>query len=170
MQRLPCANVSGIAQQDTRLSIIRQIRIENLSTNALAEKFVTQRHQHFYSLVEIARHPVGAANVNFFFATILEIIDTAVLQESSDNTAHPDAIAQTANPRAQRADAANDQIDLPACLRSLVQGLDNVLVEQSIHLGDDPPRSTLPRVLGFAIDKGNGFFCEVERSHQQRIV
>src|SRR6202051_3936904 len=159
MQRLPRSNVAGIAQQNASLSIIRQIRVENFPPNAFAEKFVTQRHHHLLALLEVTRHPVSAANVNFFFAAILEIIDSAVLQKSSDDASHPDPITQTANTRPERADAANDQINLNSCLRCPVQGLNNVLVEQRIHLSDDPPRSTLARVLGFAIDKRNGFFC-----------
>ena len=61
---------------------------------------------------KIARHPVGAAEINFGLAAILEIEDAAVFQEAPDDAAHANPAADSANARDQRALAAHDQIDL----------------------------------------------------------
>jgi hypothetical protein len=82
----------------------------------LAQEFVAQRHQHFHALVEIARHPVGAADINFFLASIAEIVNPAVFQESPYDAAHLDAVAQPRTPgRSEQMPRTIRSISTPAC-------------------------------------------------------
>src|SRR5271167_2745958 len=121
MHWLPDANVGSVTQQDAGLAVIRQVDIENLAAHALTQELVAQRHQNFDTLVEIARHPVGAADIDFFFAAIAEVVDPAVLQKTSHNAAYADAVAQAAHTRTQRANPAHDEINLHPGLGGAIQ-------------------------------------------------
>ena len=57
----------------------------------------------------------------------------------------------TAGPQA--ADAADDQVDPDARLRGVVERLDDLRVDQRVHLGDDPRRAAGLGVLGLAVDQ-----------------
>src|SRR5262249_56393386 len=96
--------------------------------------------KNFYPLIKIPRHPVGAGNISLFVSAIFKIEDAAMFEESTDDAAHHDIIADPGNSRAQRAHSTNIQIDLYACLRSAIQRLDHVFVEQGVHLGDNARR------------------------------
>ena len=58
--------------------------------------------------------------------------------------------------RAQAADAADDQVIVHAGLRGRVERLDDVGVDQRVHLGDDPRRPPGPGVLRLALDERRG--------------
>ena len=60
-------------------------------------------------MVQIARHQVGASQVDLFLTAVLEIIDAAVFQEAADNARHLDILADTRNSRPERAHAADQQ-------------------------------------------------------------
>ena len=64
----------------------------------------------------------------------------------------------------------SDEIDLHASLRSAIQGLNHVLVEQGVHFGNDASGAALTRVVGLAIDQCNDFLREIKRSHQKRVI
>jgi hypothetical protein len=70
-------------------------------------------------------------------------------------------------PGHQAADAADDQVDLHAGLRRRVEGVDRRLVDQGVHLGEDPGRLAVPRVGGLAVDQLADAAMEVERGDQQ---
>ena len=120
--------------------------------------------------MQIARHPVGAAQVNFLVAAVLEVINPAVLQESPYDAAHLDAIAHPAYPGIQRADAAHDQLNLHARLAGAIQLLHHVLVQQRVHLRHDPCRLARPRMVGFAGNQVSHPLRQIHRRYQQRIV
>src|SRR5262249_31764070 len=87
---------------------------------------------------------------------VLVIHDPAVLQEPAHNTADSDVFADPGNAGAQRAHAANDQINFYSGLGGPVQGLNYVLVQQSVHLGDDSRRPAGPGVFCFALNVFQG--------------
>jgi len=150
---LPCPDVGLIWQQKTGFAIVSQIRVQDLVADAFPQHYVPHRNQNFDSLVKIAGHPVRASDINFLFAAIGKIINAAVFEESSDNAAHPDILAHPPHSRTQRADSTNNQIDLHPRLRSPVQRLHNVFVQQSVHFGDDARWISAARVLGFALNQ-----------------
>ncbi len=122
------------------------------------------------ALKQISRHPIGTAQINFFVAAIGEIKDAAVFQEPADNTAHPDMVADAAHARPQPAYATHDQVDLHARLRGAIEFADDVAVEQGIHLGDDPRRTPVSGVIGFARDQVDTALRQIDGRNQQRIV
>ena len=48
-------------------------------------------------------------------------------------------------------------ISTPAC-EARYSAMDDVLVEQRIHLGDDARRASMPRMLGLALDQREAVF------------
>ena len=56
-----------------------------------------------------------------------------VLEEAADDRAHPDGLRQPGHAGAQRADAADQQLDRHAGLRGLVQRVDDLLVDQRVR-------------------------------------
>ena len=65
---------------------------------------------------------------------------------------------------------ANDEVDLDAGLRSLVERFDHRGLEQRIHLGDNVRGAAGLRVLLLAADEAQKTLGHGERRHQQRAV
>ena len=65
-----------------------------------------------------------------------------MLEKTSDNADHTNAVTHTAKSRQQTADTAHDQIDLDTGLRGAVQRRDDLGIDQRIHLGDDAPTAS----------------------------
>ena len=120
--------------------------------------------------MQIARHPIGAAQVDFRLAAVLEVKDAAVLEEPAHNTAHADAVADAANPRPQRADAAHEQFNVHSCLRSPVESLDNIFVDQGVDLDDHARRTPFAGMLGLPLNQAHTLLGQIQRRHQQRPV
>jgi len=120
--------------------------------HAFAQHFIAQRHEHFYALVQIAGHPVGAAKINFFLPAVREIEDPGVLQKAPDDAAHANIVAHAAHAGPQSTNAAHDQIDLDSRLGRTVEGLDHGLIDQRIHLGNDAGRPAFASMIRFTID------------------
>src|SRR5690606_11534293 len=71
---------------------------------------------------------------------IAEAIDAAVFEEPPDHRFNPDIVRKTGNARPQAADAAHDQVDLHARLAGIVERIDDVWIDQRIHLEQDAGR------------------------------
>src|SRR5213078_4277340 len=101
-------------------------------------------------LIQITWHPVSAGKINLLISAIREIKNAAVLQKSSDDTADPNVIADTTNPRSQRACSTDNEVYLHSRLRCAIQCRDDVLIEQRVHLRNDVGRAPQPRVIALA--------------------
>src|SRR5579864_2533347 len=104
---------------------------------ALTQQGVFEREHDFDAFEQIARHPIGTAQINFLLAAIREIKNSTVLEETAHDAANPNPIANAANAGTKGAHSAHDQINIHACLRSPVKSHDHAFIEQRIHLGDD---------------------------------
>ncbi len=95
----------------------------------------------FDSAREVAIHPVGRADqvgvVFEFGRAIGEAVDAGVFEESPDDRADGDVFAHVGDSWAQAAEPADDQVDLDACVGSLVEGFDDLAVFHRVHLGED---------------------------------
>src|ERR1700686_3216023 len=119
-QWLPGPYVSRIFEKNARLAVIGQVRVKNFMVYPLPQHFIAQWHQHFYALVQIARHPVGSADVNLFVAAIGKVENAAVLQEAAHNAANADVVAHSPHSRTERANPTHDQTDLYSGLRGAI--------------------------------------------------
>ena len=136
----------------------------------LVKRRVAQMEDHFDAFVDVALHPIGAAEIDFRFAAVAEDEDAAVLEEAPDHAADANAAAEAANPRPQRAGAAHDELDLHAGLRGFVEGVDDFFVEQRIHFGDDECRAAGLRVSRFAVNQIDEIPAEIQRRDEKRRV
>src|SRR5262249_39640088 len=104
-------------------------------------------------MVQVSSHDVGAAQINLFAAVILEIVDPAVLQEAADNTRDPNILANSIDAGTQRTNPADQQIDLYAGLRRLVQQPDHPDVFKRVHLESQPRGPALLGMGDFAANQ-----------------
>src|SRR5438309_6212177 len=109
-------------------------------SHAFPEQRVFQRKHDFHTLVEIAGHPVGAAEIDLFLAAVGEMENATVLEKAAHNAAHANTVTNPAHAGTESAHAPDDQIDIHSRLRGAIQPHDDVLVEQGIHLCDDVSR------------------------------
>ncbi len=98
------------------------------------------REHHLHAAIEVARHPVGARQIDLRLVVGAEDVDPAVLQEPIDDAADADVLGDARQARPQAADAANDQVDRHARLAGAVQGLDHAVIDQRVELGENPRR------------------------------
>ena len=96
------------------------------------------RHDHLDPVVEVARHQVGAAEQVALRVAGLEAVEAAVLEEAAEDRAHADPLAEPLDARPEHADRADDQVDLGARLRGLVELLDDLRVGEVVDLDPDP--------------------------------
>src|SRR3546814_7136937 len=80
-----------------------------------------------------------------------EANDSAVLQEPSDDALHPDVLGQSRHAGPEAADATDDQVDGNAGLRGLVEGIDDLRIDQGVQLGPDRRRQPGPRVADLVL-------------------
>jgi hypothetical protein len=110
------SHVRSVRPQLARLDVVGQIGTQNLVPDARDETEVAHRRHDLDAPVQIARHQVGAADVRLVIAAVGEPPQPTVLEEAPDNAAHTNILAHTRYSRAQRADAADEQVHLHTCL------------------------------------------------------
>src|ERR1700733_8026219 len=132
--------VVAVRLQNPGLALVAQADIEDLP-KSLFGSCGEDRSDHFDPFGEIAEHPVRRPDEVLALGRLLfaigEVEDAGVFQESPDDRTYADGFRVASHTRAKTAEAANDEIDGHACLRSLTQCLDDVRVFQLVHLGDD---------------------------------
>src|SRR5205085_4222842 len=96
-------------------------RVEAPADDAALESGVEHREAELDAPEEVARHPVGAREVNVLGAAIVEVKDARMLEEAADDRAHTNVFRQAFNARAQRAHAAHDELDLHAGARGGIE-------------------------------------------------
>src|SRR5690606_32234139 len=131
-------HVGAVGLQVPGLAVVGEADLEH-RLQALLEERVQHRRDDLDAAVEVARHPVGGAEVVLRRAAVAEHPDARVLEEAPDDAHHADALGEAGDARAQATDAAHDEIDLDAGLPGLVERLDDLPVDQGVHLGDDAP-------------------------------
>ena len=93
--------------------------------------------------------------------------EPAVLEEAADHAAHADVLAQLGHSRPQRADAADEELDLRAGRGGGVELVDHLRMRQAVDLDPDP---RLLARLGRAGDQPDLLdqpLAQRERRHQQ---
>jgi hypothetical protein len=88
----------------------------------------------FYPAIQIARHEVGAAEVQFLVTAVSEVKGARVLQETPDYARHPDVLTQILDPGPETADAAHLQVDSDPGAGGLVERVDALLVGDGVEL------------------------------------
>ena len=85
------AQVGAVGLLEAGLDGVGQIGGKNFVVDARLDGRVADREDDFAALEEIARHPVGRAEVDFVVAAVGEVEDAGVLEEAADDGADADA-------------------------------------------------------------------------------
>ncbi len=72
--------------------------------------------------------------------SVAETVNSSMLQKPSDNRFHPDVFRQAGQPGPQAADTTHHEIDLHTGPRCRVEIVDNLRIDQRIHLHPDRRR------------------------------
>jgi hypothetical protein len=83
----------------------------------------------------------------------MEIIGADMLEETADDRAHADVLAQAAHARHEAAYPADDEVDLDAGQRRFVEGVDHGLIHERVHLCHDARRTAGGGVGGFTANE-----------------
>src|SRR5271157_668250 len=150
--------------------LIFEVGTQHLITDHADKIFVLHRKIHLDSSIQVARHEVRAAKVNFFLSTVAEIEYPAVLQEAAKNAGDANVLASSGKVGPQAADAAHQQVNFDAGLRRLVEQLDHFLVHQCVHLQDQVTAASVLLVFDFALDQLLEALAQGHRRYQQLAV
>ena len=136
----------------------------------MLQHWIFNGKQRLHAFQQVARHPVSATNINFFFAAVGEVENPAVLEKASDNAAYLDVVADAAHARPQSANAAHHQVNLHSRLRGAIELAHDVAVQQRIHLDDDSRRTSMPRMIRFPGDQIDATLSQIDGRNQQRTI
>src|SRR5215211_2231284 len=104
--------VRAVGFENLGVSGIAQIGRQNLLDDLGPMPRIFHRKEDFDSPVEIALHHVRTAEVNLLVASVVEMIDAAVLEEPPYDAPRPDRLTPARNTGPQAAHASHDEIDL----------------------------------------------------------
>src|SRR5207302_558035 len=104
-------DIGAVGVELPRLSVVGETGGEQ-RLEARMERRILDRNEGFHTTLEVPRHPVGRSDVVFRRAAVPEQEDAGVLKEAADDADDADAVAHAFDPRAQAADAADDEVDL----------------------------------------------------------
>ncbi|MCY1250124.1 hypothetical protein D9M72_637260 [compost metagenome] len=75
-----------------------------------------------------------------------------MFEKSADDGLDTNIVGKARNLRSQAADAAHHQVDFDACTTGLVEGIDDVGVDERVHLHPDRRRPPRLGVLDLLLD------------------
>src|SRR5690606_18081410 len=84
----------------------------------------TQRDQGLDPAVEVAVHEIRRSDPYLGFAAVAELVRPRMLEEPTEDAAHPKVLTQAGDLRADRADPTHQDIDRHPGHRRAVQGVD----------------------------------------------
>src|SRR5262249_33917273 len=103
--------------------------------------------------VEVARHQVGAPQVDLLAAPVAEVEDAVVLQEAPDDADDADVLRESGYAGAEDTHLTHDQVDLHAFARRPVEAVDDLGVGEPVDLEDEVPRLAPGDGGGLAVDQ-----------------
>src|SRR5581483_2814441 len=93
------ALIVAVQQQPPSLDIVAQADIQHLFLEVVLQSRVFDGHENFDAAIQVALHPVGAADVDVFGAAVFEIDDAAMLKKASDDADDFDLFREPRHPR-----------------------------------------------------------------------
>ena len=146
-------------------------RVGNLTSEGSVEPpaaaRIEHRHHDLDPPTEVSGPPIRRADQIFVGAAVAEVVDAAVLQETSEEAAHPDPLRHSGHARPKRAEPADHQIDLGPRARGLVERLNDLGIVQSVELGADAADTAARGLRRFPPDAVEQRRQQVLRRHQQ---
>jgi len=169
-EELGGADVDSVGLLEAGLDGVCEAGGKDFVEDACAGGEVADWEGDFASLEEIAGHPVCGAEIDFVAAAVGEVEDAGVLEETADDGADADVFRQALDAGAEDGEAADDEVDLDAGLRGLIERLNDGGLEQGVHFGDDARGAAGLGVLLLAADEAEEALGHGERGDEQRAV
>lgn len=116
--------------------------------------------------IEVPLHQIGATEVEFVVAVVMEVIHPAVLEKSPNNASDADRLAPAWDAGPEAANPSNDQVNFDAGLRRRVQRAYKIPIDQRVHLEDQPPVAGALVHRDFARDLVKYPLAKVHRRHE----
>ena len=151
-----------------RFLIVRELHIDH-GLQTMAEIGITYRDHEFDTVIEVSWHPVRTADIQLFTTAIGEPEDAAVLQEAADEASDGDVVTDAGDARDEYADPPDDELDPDACLRSFVELIYDLLIEEGIHLGDHVCLIALLGEGDLAVDELHAALAEIDRRDDEGV-
>ena len=132
------------------------------------DRWILDRDKGLDAAVQIARHPVRGGDVYLCVrvwqaGAVAEADDPRMFQEAADDALDGDVLGQAGNARPQAADAADHQVDIHARLTGFVELVDDLGVDQRVHLGPDRALASGLRVRDLIVDQGQDGLAHRDR-------
>src|SRR5579883_2140875 len=168
----PDVFIRTIAEESTCICGVAQIGWQSDIAEVRAQHWIVHRHQYLYAMIEVALHQIGAANQYLLFldAAVGEIIDTAVFEETPDETDDANILADPWYARTQATHPAHDQVNLHACARGAIERANEFGVHQRVDLEDQAPLPACALPLDFALDTFEQAGTDAFRRDDQLVI
>ena len=114
------ALITAVGLHEVGVDIVLQITLEDVLPQIAGMLRVGYGEHHLDPVIQVARHQVGAAQVDLVMTIVEKIVDAAVLKEAAHDADHADIPAEPLHPGDQAADAADEQVHFHAGLGGLV--------------------------------------------------
>jgi len=161
--------IEAVGAKEASLGVIGQVGGLDPIEDLASDFGVENGEDHLHASMEVARHEIGAAEVDERVTIVMEDVDPAVLEEAVDNAANADVFAEAGDAGPEAADAADDHVDGDALLRGSVEGVDDLLVDEGVDLDEDAGLATRAQVSPLAVDHFNQAGSEVEGGNEEFI-
>src|SRR5882724_11341046 len=135
---------------------------------------ILQWAKDFDAPIEVARHHVGRRDIHSSFCawealSHPEAVDSAMFEETADDRLDADVLRESGNAGPQAAYSAHDQLDRYAGLRRLIQGVDDVGIDQRVHLHPDRGRLAVTGMAGLAVNMFDDALAQGERRYRHLL-
>src|SRR6266404_3306363 len=124
------ADVGTIGLKFARFDVIVEKAWEDFVDDLVAQDRVFDWKSDLNAANKIARHPIGAGEIQVRLPGVFEIVDAAVLEKPSHDADDANVFAQVGNLRPEATDAAHDQVDLHSGGRGFVEFFDYTGIDQ----------------------------------------
>ena len=161
--------VAFIGQQFAQLRRVRHADVQ-VSQDLLAQLFVEHGPCDLDALVHVARHEVGARQVQLHVVARAEPVDAAVLEQASYDGHHAHVLGESLKSGHDARDAAHEQGDRNARLRRLDHLLDYVFVGDGVGLEEQAARLACASALHFPVDAGKDHRLDLQRGNPHDVV
>ena len=114
------ALITAVRLHEVGVDIVLQIIFEDILPQIAGMLRVGDGKHDLHPEIQVARHQVGAAQVDLFAAIVEKIIDAAVLEEAAHDADHANIPAEPLHTSDQAADPPDEQVHFHAGLGGLV--------------------------------------------------
>ena len=159
-----------------KFNILKFLEERPLSWSALScfdnpdYRFIKHWKKGLHPIIEVSRHDIGTSKIEFILSSIMEVVSSAVLQKTTDNTDDPDMFTDSRNTWLQTAYPANDKINLHPFAGCPVESPNGLGIHQGIHFHNDSPLHLLSAPLDLPFNHLNNPFAGIDRRDKKLSV